>query len=532
MQTSSDAARDTKPGAWPVAFLFALIFPPLLGAFTLFEPWGRDQGIHATIAYALQDGLITYRDVFNMKPPLTTGVHWLALELFGHSVRAIRLLDLVFVALAALGLAMIGRRLGRGPVFGAAAAVGLALPYYSYGFWEHAQTDGWAGLLVIGAVLLMIAGWDRAAGWRRRYLMAAAGAVLGLAFALKYTIGGAGILIFVPFGAQLLGDRRWRFLISDLLFCVLGGLGLLAALGLMMAAAGALSPFLEIQNFLRGYMGYRRGLSELLWPALRMKGMPSVQVPVMVALGAALALFNAARRRDAVLAVLGLLWIAAGWLSGAVQGKGLLYHFLPMLPGYALLFALALEQLCAIPRLAPRSAWRTPIVVLVLAALILPSRPVWMNLAIPQFLRAPDPELALLARSSPPPDFDFAETLAAGRFLRAKLEPGEHVFLWGYETALYFLAGDPPHYRYPYSWTFAVNFYDGRYTDDLLTRLRADPPAFFVVQDHDATPPVTGREESSAELLPLYPRVEAFLYENYNLIRESQVFRIYARKPS
>ncbi|WP_295530185.1 hypothetical protein [uncultured Thioclava sp.] len=108
-----------------MARVFALIIVPLIGAYSLLEPFGRDQGIHATIAYALDNGLVTYRDVFNIKPPLTTAVHWLSQVLFGHSMMAIRELDLIFATLTALGLVEIGRLLRRGLAFGFAALWGL-----------------------------------------------------------------------------------------------------------------------------------------------------------------------------------------------------------------------------------------------------------------------------------------------------------------------------------------------------------------------------------------------------------------------
>jgi len=270
---------------WWIARLFALVVVPLIGAYTLLEPFGRDQGIHATIAYALDNGLVTYRDVFNIKPPLTTAVHWLSQVLFGHSMMAIRVLDMIFAALTALALVEIGRLLRRGLVFGFAAPAGFALMYYSYGFWEHAQTDGWAGFLVVPALWLMLLGWQCPRGAERLWLMAGSGVALGLAFGLKYTIGGAGALIFAPLMAGLLGQTGSRFLMRDLMACVLGGLAVLALIVIVMAAFGALDPFLEIQSFLAGYVGYAPEHRPTLLREFLLIGMPSSYLIAAVAAG-------------------------------------------------------------------------------------------------------------------------------------------------------------------------------------------------------------------------------------------------------
>jgi hypothetical protein len=51
---------DTAPRPrWRTAYLCAALAVGLLGWHTLFEPFGRDQGIHATIAYAWGEGLTT-----------------------------------------------------------------------------------------------------------------------------------------------------------------------------------------------------------------------------------------------------------------------------------------------------------------------------------------------------------------------------------------------------------------------------------------------------------------------------------------
>jgi len=518
-------SEDTVPQkSWWMARVFALIIVPVIGAYSLLEPFGRDQGIHATIAYALDNGLVTYRDVFNMKPPLTTAVHWLSQALFGHSMMAIRALDLIFAALTALGLVEIGRLLRRGLVFGFAAPVGFALIYYSYGFWEHAQTDGWAGFLVVFALWMMLLGWQRPKGRARLWLMIGSGATLGLAFGLKYTIGGAGVLIFAPLIAGTIGQTHTRFRIRDLLACVLGGLAVLALIVAVLAAFGALDPFLDIQSFITGYVGYVSKSKPGLADEFSLIGMMSPYLIAVVAVGLIAVAVEWIATRESLTLVVGLLWVLAGWVSGHVQGKGFSYHYLPMLPAYALLIGAAVESIAGLLR---KPGHRGTFAILVLIGLYLPSRASMLDRFGLTALGQPNPTEVFIAATQSTSDFDLAAIVTFADVVRAHHKPGDSLFLWGYSTMLYFLTDVPPRYRYPYSWPFMVNYYDGRYTQDLLDRLRANPPKQFVVQSKDATPWATYNPKSSNEMLAEYPALTAFLAQHYHLVAKQARFALY-----
>lgn len=509
-----------------IARVFALVIVPVIGAYTLLEPFGGDQGIHATIAYALDNGLVTYRDVFNIKPPLTTAVHWLSQMLFGHSMMAIRGLDLIFAALTAVGLVEIGRLLRRGLAFAFAAPVGFALIYYSYGYWEHAQTDGWAGFLVVPALWMMLLGWEHPKGAARLWFMLGAGVALGLAFGVKYTIGGAGVLIFAPLIAGLIGQTPARFLLRDLIACVLGGLAVLALITVAMAWFGALGPFLEIQSFISGYVGYAPTEKPGLLQELMLIGMSSRYLIGAVVLGLIAAILDWLSTRRALALVIALLWGAAGWLSGHVQGKGFSYHFLPLLPAYAMLIGIGIEGIVGLLRTTAQSR---AVVFLILLGLYLPSRAAMFDGFGVIALQTHTPTKIFVAATPATSDFDLAAIVDFADVVKANRKPGDSLFLWGYSTMLYYLVDVPPRYRYAYAWPFMVDYYDGRYTQDLLDRLMADPPAQFVVQSQDATPWVTYNEKSSDEMLAAYPALEQFLTQNYHLVEKRPRFALYAR---
>jgi hypothetical protein len=504
---------------WYWVRLIAFLAMLLIGFPILLEPFGRDQGIHATIAFALDEGLVTYRDVFNMKPPLTTGVHWVSQALFGRSMMAIRLFDLLSAALVAVGLVEIIRRAGQGRIFALSAAFGFAVIYASYGYWEHAQTDGWAGFLVVGAIILMQSGWSHPASRERRIRMTQAGVILGLAFALKYTIGGAGILIFSPLLV------RERFYWSDFFCCVAGGALVVTSLASVMILAGALGPFLEIQHYIMSYVGYAAaGVS--IWDEIVLPGMGSRAVQRSVGIGAVVLCVLVWQRRHRLLVATIALWVLAAWISGHVQGKGFPYHYLPMVPVYGVVIGAAVF---GVTRIFPWNIVRLPVMVVFLAALLVKS-PAWQaNINAANTLQSDDPWVAALPLFKGGADYDVNDVVAFAEQLSELRDAGDGLFLWGYDTPLYFLVKEPPRYRYPYSWPFALSYYDDRYSEDLMARLHAVPPRHFVVQKQDATPWVTGRTENSDGILGEVEGLEAFLTGGYRLILSVPRYDLFER---
>ena len=527
-QDMSGGTQQTAPGknAWVLAYLTALIAVLILGAYTLFEPFGRDQGIHASIAYGWDQGLTPYRDIYNIKPPLTTLMHWIALALFGPDMQAIRLWDLIVTALAAMGLVRVMRDLGRSPA--EAGAAGLALPviYYSMSYWEHAQTDGWAGYTVIAMLICMAAGWRRE-GRARLGWMIAAGALLGIGFGFKYTVAAAALIVFAPLFSR---GREARFAWGDLFGGIAGGLLVIAALTGVLWLGGALPSFLEIQGFIRGYIAIGADRApNYLREIIAILGAAPINI-VITGLGL-LFWLAALMRGDMLFFGVVLIWGLTGFLSGHVQGQGFTYHFLPLMPVYAILWGLTFGGIW--DAVARRGIGLSPRLALGLAALvlILLRSPIWWRgVETARLLQSHAPITDHYAQHPTTPDFDIVETQKFADLIRAKYNPDQGVFLWGYETALYLLLEQPPRHRYPYAWPFVVRFHDGRYTQDLIDRLSENPPGLIIVQDGDATPLVTGRHQSSAAFLNDFKELSDFLDQKYEPVESSPRFTLWQRR--
>ena len=502
----------TNPAVKRLALPATLVlFVLICGGWSLWEPFGRDQGIHATIAAALLDGQTTYSDVYNIKPPATTAVHALSQLLFGHAVSAIRALDLVLLAATVLVFWRVLTHLGFSREAAFLAAAGVVTLYFTRSFWSRAQTDGWAAFLMVWSVWLLLLGWQR----DRRVFFWLSGGVLAVAFLLKYTVAALGILIFLPL---IVPGQRFRA--KDFLAFVFGGLAILLAVVGLMAGAGALPGFIEIQTFTLGYAtGLRLTFVGMLNELLRLAAGNLIKTALILA--GLIALIAALPRRALWPWLLGL-WIVCGSLSYFLQGKGFAYHAWPMLLPLAACMAPAAEAV--LDRL--HGTTRALFVGLVLVLFTVPS-----GIAVTSWGLVAEGRTDEFGRSHGGSDFNIDDNRAAAAFLNKALGEDETLFLWGYETELYFRTGTIPVHRFPYSWPFRVAAGGSRYQEELMERLRAAPPDVFVVEHGDAMPHVTGNPNDSRQELANFPDLANFIAAGYAKFGETPRFEYYRRHP-
>jgi hypothetical protein len=485
----------------------------LLGAESLFYPFGRDQGIHATIAFGLDHGLLPYLDIYNVKPPLTTFFHWLSQALFGHKVSSIRILDLLLVLLTAGMLYRLTLLLMRSRLAAVTAGVFFGLFYFGENFWETAQTDGWTSVFVVAAMLLLVTA-SAASGRSRRFSMFLAGLLVGFAVLLKYTI----ILVSLPMLAWVMADTSSRpNIVGNLVFLILGGITAFIGIVGLMLMTETLLPFLDIQLYILEY-AVGSGLSfeqTISIPLLRIASHAPV-ASVLSLLGFVLVLWNLfVTRRNVAVSLLLLLWVLTGFASGILQGKGFPYHYLPLHPPLALLAAATVAYLCkvSVTDLGLHRARITVVVTLILAVFL-------------SWVPAATSRVAVISTNGESraqyyysrfesPDYSWRDNLLVTNYLAANLSNDETLFVWGYETGVYFLANKVPVSRFIFPWPLIVDYADGRYLPELLDGLYASMPDVFLVQSGDATPHVTGHGRDSAQSLAEISELNRFLAENY-----------------
>jgi len=233
------AVRD--PDQWLALVCWVVV--ALASLNILLYSFGRDQGIYAVVADAILKGGMPYRDAWDFKPPGIFLIYAFAQGVFGKSMLAIRLLEVIGLVATVFGLQRLGQVFLDRPKAGLVSGAVAALVHAELEFWHTAQPETFGGYLTVAA--LVVATLEPAK--HRQWLVPfGTGALFGLCALLKPPLGG-GIVVCAAYlltrdqtraaGARWPASRRTLLLIS-------GGFALPIALVLSwIAARGAWPAF-------------------------------------------------------------------------------------------------------------------------------------------------------------------------------------------------------------------------------------------------------------------------------------------------
>jgi hypothetical protein len=243
------------------------------------------------------------------------------------------------------------------------------------------------------------------------------------------------------------------------------------------------------------------------------------------------------REREGLYLLLGVIAIHVAGI--AMQGKFFAYHYGATLPLIAMLAGLGLYKL-----------WRRclgglggALAFFSFVAVAVPMRYAVRDL--PQFFwersfirleyllrmspydtrEAMDQELSYVA------DFNLSADREVAHEVRARTHAGDHVYVWGFEPAIYWLSGRPPASRFIYNVAQRSPWQARTARRALMTDLGRNSPVMIVVQSRDVFPSVTGDTIDSRDSLAGFPELDQLLSSRYELTRKIEDFDIYMRQP-
>jgi hypothetical protein len=489
--------------------------------------FGRDQGIYAVVGEAVLSGKMPYRDAWDFKPPGVFFAYSFAQALFGRAMVSVRILEIA----AFVGVVFAFRHLGR-EMFGAPAAglLGGAIAMLIHAeleFWHTGQPEAFGGALTVFALVLTTGSGTNAATFRRRAVSwGAAGALFGLAFLMKPPLGGGAIVCAAYLArAEYERLRRPMGFVAPALVMAAGSVAPIGACASWFWARGAW-PELSwtLFEFTPGYTAlgwngsalgfYGYGLGELLTGF-------SFLLPVGVAAAVALRPIHG-REREALLLVAG---IASVHVAGiALQAKFFQYHYSATLPLVAWVSGLGLYKLWRRTlnfRAAGVIAYVAAVCALVASRVALRHNPgtFWERTADRMaFLLLRNPSRVELDRKLyHVVDYDLDLDRSAGEAVARLVSPGESIFVWGFEPAIYWFSRRTPASRYLYDVPQRAAWQRDRARSELLSELTATPPAAIVVQHGDVFSFVTGDELDSHGALATFPELASLLDNRYRL---------------
>lgn len=524
------------PDAWLRVLCWVVIVTSALLILTF--SFGRDQGIYALVGEGILNGKAPYRDVWDFKPPGIFFIYGAAQGLFGKTMMAPRLVEV----LALLGMVACMRRM-TGVLFdnktvGLLGGALAALIHVQLDFWHTGQPETFGGLLTL--VGLMLTAEPRK---RRNVLVPlAVGVLFGCAALLKPPLGG-GALVCAAYLAKrerTQGETLGRSLLSALWVALGLSLPMLLCLA-WFAAKGALGDlYWTLAEFTPGYttLGWEgRRASDMLYYAIeeaffRFSALGAAGVIAAIAISP---LFI--REREGLFLVLGIIAIHVAGI--AMQGKFFPYHYGATLPLIALFAGLGLYKLwrrCLMGGAGGAVAFFAFVAVAVpmrYAARDLPQSFWERSLIRFQYLlqvppydsrQTMDEELAYVA------DYNLAADRLVASRLRERTAPNEAVFVWGFEPVIYWLADRAPASRFIYNVAQRSPWERDYARSELMKDLNARRPAAVVVQQNDIFPSVTGRALDSKAELSEFPELASMLDAEYSYLQSVQDFEIYVRR--
>jgi len=458
-----------------------------------------DEADFVVEANVLLEGGRPYVDFVEKKPPLIYVLYAGGMALVGrYHLPAMRLLLIPWILATALFVGLVARK-----IYGERQGL-LAVPLYAIAVSVGPPLDMHAVNAESLFLLPLVAGTWLALGERPlRWL--AAGVLLALAALVKQQ-AGMQLPILAAFLALHLGGRaRWQAPV--ILGCGFAGTCLAAAAVLI--AVGSWREFLYWTVAVnRYYIGNGNSFGDglrLMVRALLELVPASPGFWLFGALGAALAL----RRANRAASALPLIWLCGSCLPLSLGGRFFPHYFLQLFPPLAILASMAAVALWDGASRFRRA--RIGLAAAAVAGLVAWPAVGWTRAGMD------------VERVSTPHAVPDARRLAA--YIREETSPDARILVWGYGSAIYYLAERRPATRFPYV-TYLVGAVEGTpswWNPFVRSRPLEIPRAWdLLFEDLARHPPELIVDTAKARYFAFwkfppsrYPRLQRYIDEGY-----------------
>ncbi|GIW08612.1 MAG: hypothetical protein KatS3mg060_3417 [Dehalococcoidia bacterium] len=503
-----------------IAAGFILLSLPLLA-----QPFGRDQGIFATIADAILRGQLPYRDAWDHKPPGIDYAYALAFRLFGRSWQAVHLLEQLVLLGGMVGLWALLRPAGSRAALAAAALFGAA-SVLQFEWWDRGQAEFLiAGISALGFAVLI-------AGRRRGALAAIVGGVL-LGSLLWFKPTAAPLALLGGFVIIARAPICWKTAL-DLAAYAAGGAAAILVPSALLAAGGAFAEMWEavvVFNQLHVQTGANLTLEATAWATADFFGRMGPLTPL------AAAGFVGARRRP-LLTLFLATWLLASLVGVWSQGKFFSYHWSVVLPPLAGLAGFGLEAIWDSIRRPGADAWLRRGAAVFLAGIVL--LPVWFDqqgklgrdLPLLLGMTSDRDYFAAFGHNLNDRDvYSFSAARETANYLAAHTGPNDTVLVWGFQALVNWLADRPAPTRYIFSYPLTIDRPESplrrEARETFLREFDAAKPAYVVLVAKDVNPI---QPQDSVSLLDGFPALKARLANDYVKERDIAEFQVLRRR--
>ena len=519
----------------------------IAGLPSLWAPFDGDQSLFFVSGQKILAGDVLYRDILDLKPPLIYFIYACSIGIFGESLFAVRLVELLVHGGVLWILVRTLRRVSGNDALGLIAGLCYAALYFSLPFYSRGQVEGFANLPLV-VIFASLVSWKQTANDRRLLLV---GVMTGILLLLK-----TSFLVLLPtIGVLFLFDsdvslKRW---FKRMTLTGLGALPPLVLFFLYLWSTDSSGDFALVQEFTRGYAAVQwSSVTVPLTEAIRQ--IPwyfattySVVLSLLTVVGMFVVIFPAKKGnvgsdeiapslivksagstvlRFALLAFLVLL------ATVAVEAKYLTWHFNRVFVPGAILAAWGAVAVLRRILGAPHSSFTVTMGIACLIPVLLLSPLVrygWNSRA--SLVNATSGVAAFNTALGMDGDgFDLAELQTVGTYLKTHREPADAIFVasgWG--GAVHFFAGDVPAFKVYQSGFLIAPYAPKEWRQGTRAWLLEEKPRFIVAQ-HDAMPHITGNDTTSLEMLRALPGIDSLLQSEYSRVLETAMTEVYERR--
>ena len=494
--------------------LVTLFLTLLIGLPSLLYPFGRDQGIHATVGAAILNGQLPYRDLFAQKGPYGFFIHTFVTWLFGETAWGIRLFDLIWQMVGYGFLFSIAQRRLKRP-FPAIVVLFTAVAYHAAGFWHTAHHEGHLTPVLLFSLWCYekareeeFAHW----GW-----LVASGAAVSATFWFKQSTAVYAIALLVWITIEVWPKKQYKVIGQY----VAGGALLFSLMGLLLLSTGMLLPMLEIYDYT--FIVYPALVpaktNTQLWQLFFEWWNQHAFLTYPATIGVGFALFQQNLRQE----WLGyLLILGASVYSVYAQGKFWHYHWMSTLPFLALFAAFCYQRLYDwLPKYKVGS-----VVILGTVVTLFLGQPI-ANLTIQNWQFAYQ---KLSNQERPPSTIRYWDDLSS--VIPATVEEitkeEDEIFVWGHYSILYYFSTRQNPTNYPMDIPLiAGTRFQEEWQAEAFSEIQQNSPELILLATIDSN---DFEKEPSIDQLEQFPALNQYLNDEYVFDFHLAEFQLFSPK--
>lgn len=529
-------ASITRQEPWSAVCAVSIFFACLL-QFIVFS-FGRDQSIYAVLGDGILHGKLPYRDLWDFKPPGIFFVYAFAQALFGTSMLAPRIFEMLGLCLLGASFVFLAKRWFGSRLLGIWAAALAVFIHSQLDFWHTSQPETYGAILT--ALGLALAVHEENAK-RPAVHWIAIGLVFGLAGLMKPHLLAGGTVV-----AAYLATRQRQHIRASLRYLLpiltIGTAALVPILAtcLWFWSKGAWAALKwTLFEFAPGYTALTYQSQSALRLFYAAVEEASFRFSAIVAVGLVLAFALAPehrREREGLFVLLGVCMVHFAGI--AMQSKFYQYHFSATLPFLSLIATLGFGKLWFTLKQPGRQ--RAAIFVVGISSLA-SMRVATNDVPLGYWARASERLRFLVSQSSYAnreqldaalyhvAGYSLVDNQQISRTVAQLTKPDDSIFVWGFEPAIYLFSKRAPASRFIYNVPQRAAWQGKEARSMLLGDLKRRPPQVIVVERRDIFPSVVGNALDSAASLEQFVELSTLIRDGYSLARQTERFDVYQK---